>query len=303
MLPTCGSCPSPTSYDKDLSKIWPGGKPPRSRDYLRTNCWGIPIPNLPWIPGVTSSKHPERFLSYCFAYYPTWAQEQWFDAVAKRGYTHVVFSWPDARNAGQSLAQFRADCQRAKDRGFFVTVMIGSKDFDPHDMPFAAWQAFADPIFNALAGVVDEYSVWEYDLWNVSTDDAIAIHRYLGQRAHAQGASFWCHFSPGRGFWWEAHSEAEWYLALGTDCDGLNLQTTPGDDIGNTQARIVDHLRDTPNHKLRAFEPGTPSLMFDGDHPNEDEADAFGHLTLCTVGAAPVWGGGAGFRDLDGSAL
>lgn len=306
VLPTCGSCPSPFSYDQDLTKIWANGQPPRSRDYLRANSWGIPIPGLPLVPGITSSKHPERFLSYIFPSYPTWAQEQWFTANQQRGYTHVVFSWPNARaQAGQSLAQFRADCQRAKSRGFYVQVKLWSKDFDAHDLSFASWRAFAQPIFDALAGVVDEYAPWEYDSGNVSTDDAVSIHKWCGQQAHAQGASFWCHFFPGHGFWWEGHSEAEWFAALGGDVDGLDLQTDPASDIGDTQARTVDHLRNTApsGHKVRLFEPGTPTRMFDGDHPNEDEADAFGFLTVCTVGAAPVWGFGAGGRQRNGAAL
>lgn len=298
VLPTCGSCPTPTSYDKTLP--W---TPPKARDYLRANCWGIPIPGLPFVPGG-SSKHPERFLSYFFPLYPVACQEQWFAGNTARGYTHVVFSWPDARvRAGQSLAQFRADCQRAKAAGFYVHVKIWSKDFDPLNMPFAQWQAFAQPIFDGLAGAVDEYSPWEYDSGNLSTDDAVEIHKWCGQQAHAQGASFWCHFFAGHGFWWDGHSETDWWDALGSDDDGLDLQTDPSYDIGQCQARTVDHLRDTPNHKLRLFEPGTPTLMFDGDHPTEDEADAFGYLTVCTRGAAPVWGFGAGARNLDGTAL
>lgn len=291
---TCGSCPSPTSYDKTLPAPIPA-----SRDYLIANAWGIPIPGLPFLPGIGSSEHPERFLSYLFPLYPRDKQEQWFDENQRRGYRHVIFSWPNARaQAGQTLAQFRADCQRAKDRGFYVHVMLWSKDFDPHDMSLERWGAYVNPIFDALNGVVDEYGVWEYDSGNLSDNTAIAVHRYLGQHAHAQGASFWCHFFPGHGFWWEGHSEADWYRELGPDVDGLDLQTDPRSDIGDTQARIVDHLRNVSpsGHKVRAFEPGTPTLMFSGDHPNEDEADAFAFLTVCTRGTGIVWGCAAGLR-------
>ena len=65
VFPTCGSCPAPDSFDKTLP--W---APPVSRDYLRGNFWGIPVyvggVPLPFVPGITSSKHPERFLSYLF---------------------------------------------------------------------------------------------------------------------------------------------------------------------------------------------------------------------------------------------
>ncbi len=260
---------------------------------------------LPFIPGITSSEHPERFLSYLFPLYPRVFQEQWFRENAARRYTHVAFTWGNARvQAGQSLGQFRADCQRAKDAGFYVNIGLWSKDFDPHDMSLSQWIAYVDPIFDALAGVVDEYQPWEYDAGNLSDQTAIDVHRYLGQRAHAQGASFWCHFYPGHGFWWEGHTESAWYAALGADCDGLDLQTDPAMDIGDTQARIVDHLRNVPQtHKVRLFEPGTPTLMFTRDHPNEDEGDAWGYLVCCTKGQGKVWGSGAGLRDKDGSPL
>lgn len=306
VLPSCGSCPNPTSYDKDLSAIWPGGKPPAVRDYLRANCWGIPIPGLPWIPGVTSNKTPitqSRFLSYVFDCYPTWAQDQWINENLLRGYTHAVMSWPDSRaSAGKSLAQFAASCARIKESGLYVHVKLWSKDFDPRDMDFATWKVYADPIFAGLNGIADEFSCWEYDSGNRSDQTAIDVHQYLGEMAHSQAASFWCHFFSNRGYWWEGHEEAEWYEVLKGHVDGLDLQIDPAYDIGENQARTVDHLRDVAPSgcKVRAFEPGTPTLMFDNDHPDEGEADAFGLLTLCTKGAAPVWGGGAGHRQITG---
>ena len=309
VLPTCGSCPSPTSFDQDLTKIWPNGQPPRDPAYLRTNSWGIPIPGLPWVPGITSSKHPERFLSYLFPLYPTWGQEAWLDALAARCYTHVVFSWPNARaQAGQSLSQFRADCERAKARGLLVQVKLWSKDFDPHDMPLSDWQAFAQPTFDALAGAVDEYAPWEYDSGNLTSPTALDVHKYLGDQAHQQGATAWCHFFP-HVTSWEANGDPRgrqgWWHDLQGVIDGLDYQGDPSWDIGELQARSVDTLTlfGQTGHKFRQFEPGTPTLMFDGDHPTEDEADAFGFASVCTVGAAPVWGFGAGARQKDGTAI
>ncbi len=303
IFPTCGSCPTPTSFDQDFAAIWPNGAP-KDRDYLRANCWGIPIAGLPFVPGG-SSEHPERFLSYFFPLYPTVFQEQWFTENQRRGYTHVVFSWPDARSrAGQSLTQFRADCQRARAAGFKVHVKLWSKDFDPANMTFDQFATFAEPMFSALAGVVDEYSPWEYDSNNLAGQTALDIHHFLGASAHTQGASFWCHFYPGHGFW-GGSGETDWYQQLGADVDGLDLQTDQAWDIGLTQAHIVDHLRDVglAGKKVRIFEPGTPSLMFSGDHPNEDEGDAFGYLTCCTKGDSKPWGFGAGARLADGSAI
>lgn len=304
VLPRCTSCPSPFSYDQDLSKMWPSGVP-QDRDYLRANCWGIPIPGLPWVPGITSSKHPERFLSYIFASYPRWAQDEWLLQNQLRGYRTGVHSWPNARvQAGQTLAQFAADCSRIKSALGYVHVKLWSKDFDPHNMTLAEWQAFALPIFAALDGIADEYSPWEYDSFNTAGQIALDVHKWLGQQAHAQGASFWCHFYPHVPFW-DDRGDAFWWNALGRNVDGLDYQGDPSWDIGDLQARSVDilNLFATTGHKLRQFEPGTPTLMFDGDHPTEDEADAFGYLSTCTMARSKPWGFGAGARLLDGSVI
>lgn len=302
VLPSCGSCPNPTSYDKDLSAIWPGGTPPAVRDYLRANCWGIPVyvngVPLPFVEGG-SSEHPERFLSYFFNRYPKAYQEQWFVENQLRGYTHGLLSLPDALASGQSMEDFKADCRRLLAAGLFVHVKIWSKVYSPLDMDLAAWTAYADPIFDALAGLVDEYSPWEYDLGNLDGQTAIDVTNYLADRAHAQGASFWCHFSPEKPFW-DSRGNMFWWQNV--RADGLDYQFEPEWDIGEGQARSVDVLRvmAATGKKMRAFEPGTPSLMFSGDHPDENEGDAFGLLTLCVRAAAPVWGGGAGTRQLDG---
>jgi hypothetical protein len=301
VFPTCSSCPAPNSYDQDFAAIWPTGAPTH-RDYLLANCWGIPVSvngvPLALVPGVTSSKHPERFLSYCFDLYPRAYQDQWFVENQLRGYRTVVFSCPDMLAlAGLTLAQFRASCQRAKDAGFFVQVKIWSKNFSPLNMTPAAFFTYVQPMFDALAGVVDEYAFWEYDSGNLDGDPALEIHAGCGDRAHAQGASFWAHFFPAHAHW-DPLGDAHWWSTLGRHIDGLDYQSDSSWDIGDLQARTVDILRlfGSTGHKLRQFEPGTPTLMFDGDHPTEDEADAIGFLSACTKGDSKVWGCGAGLR-------
>ena len=151
---------------------------------------------------------------------------------------------------------------------------------------------------------MDEYAPWEYDSGNLDGQVAIDIHKWLGQQAHEQGASFWCHFYPEHCFW-DSRGDLYWWQALGTDVDGLDYQGDPAWDIGDLQARSVDVLRvmAQTDHKMRQFEPGTPTLMFDGDHPGEDEGDAFGYLSVCAKGEMPVWGFGAGARLRNGRAI
>ena len=52
----------PGSYDRVLP--W---DPPKTRDFLRADAWGVTIPGLPFVAGVPgsggSSEHPERLLT------------------------------------------------------------------------------------------------------------------------------------------------------------------------------------------------------------------------------------------------
>lgn len=304
VLPPCASCPTPTSYDKDLGLIWTNARPPRERDFLRADAWGVEVAGLPFVPGG-SSEHPERVLTYFFDLYPAAWQQSILDAHWVRGYTHFVLSWPDSRErAGRSLSQFVATCQRVKAYGFYVHVKLGSKDFDPRDQTLAQWQAALDPVLDALfaAQAIDEASFWEYDSFNTDGQPAIDVHKYFGRRCHEHGVSFWCHFLPEHGFWCP-EGYAFWWNALGADVDGLDYQADSGWDVGELQSRLVDNLKRLGTaHKLRAFEL-TASRQFSGDHPTEDEANAIGFCALCTRGPQPVYGFNNGARARDGSVL
>jgi hypothetical protein len=298
IFPACRSCPTPTSYDKVLPM-----PPQASRDYLRADCWGVTLPGLPFVP-MGSSEHPERVLSWFFPFYPAVWQNTILAAHRMRGYTHYYLSWSDARTrAGMTFDSFTQMCLRVKASGFFVHVKLWSKDFDPGGQTLAQFRASLDPLLDALfaAQAVDEGSFWEYDA-NNTTQDAVAIHRYFGQRFHAAGASFWCHFLPQHGFWGTG-TYADWWTALGDSVDGLDYQGNSSFDIGQQQARLVDHLnRLSPPHKLRVFEL-YGAAMFSGDHPDEDEANALGYLTLCTRAKTAAWGFGCGARMPDGTAI
>ncbi len=311
VMPVCKSCPSPYSYDKVLP--WPNGKAPQSRDYLRANFWGIPIAGLPFIPGG-SREHPERYISYLAEFYPDRFRATWAAAALSRGYTHDLASWPDARSrAGYWLPTFVESCKVRKARMPYLHVKLGSKDFDPPNQNLAQWRNALDPVMDDLAGIADEYSFWEYNLFNTSGQVALDIHQYFGDKAHAQGASFWCHFSEHVPFW-DDRGDAYWWNTLRGHVDGLDYQgqlqwpwwkDSAAWDIGDLQARSVDilNLFAQTGHKLRQFEPGTPALMFSGDRPDEGEGDAIGYLSACTKAATPPYGFGAGARMPDGTAV
>jgi hypothetical protein len=305
VLPVCGSCPHPDSYDKVLP--W---TPPKSRDFLRADAWGVPVVGLPFVAGG-SSEHPERLLTAFLYKYDRALWPACFQAHRDRGYTHWILWWPNARADGMPLAAFVEMCKTIQAAGFYTQVGLNSKECDPRDRTPAEWQSALDPVFNALnaAKAADEYAVWEWDSHNVPGQPTIDAFRYMGRRAHEAGASFWAHFIPEHTSWFadgDSRGRFGFWSDLGKDVDGLQYQAEPGWDIGEIQARLVDTLKQFAQqgdqHKVRAFEL-TALLQFTHDRPTEDEANALGYLACCTAGPTTVWGYGNGARRLNGSAL
>lgn len=305
-LPTCGSCPSPYAYDHVLP--W---TPPQSRDYLRADAWGVVVPGLPFVYGG-SSEHPERLLTGFLYKYDQTLWPAIFKAYGERGYTHWIL-WIDALEAEDaiSLDAFVAMCHTIQKAGFYVQVGLNSKVYEPQDQTFAQWQARLLPLMSRLntEHAADEYAVWEWDSYNVPGQTTINTFKWIGQQAHAAGASFWIHFLPEHTSWFadgDARGRYGFYDDLGTDVDGIQYQGDPNWNIGELQSRIVDTLQQFANqgnrHKLRAFELDAET-EFTHDHPTESEAAAFGFLATCTRGPAFVWGSGNGIWLQDGSPL
>lgn len=307
VFPPCHSCPSLDSYDKVLP--W---DPPHTRDYLRADAWGVPIPGLPFVP-EGSSEHPERLLTGFLFKYDESLWPKCFEAHRARGYTHWILWWPDARtDGGWSIDRFVRMCKRIQAEGFYTQIGLNSKRYDPRDQSPAQWRARLDPLFDALgaAKAADEYAVWEWDSHNTPGAPTIETFRYFGQRAHAQGASFWAHFFPEHTSWFadgDPRGRYGFWSDLGRDVDGLQHQAQPSWDVGEIQARLVDTLKQFADqghvHKLRAFEL-TALTQFTQDRPTESEANALGYLACCTAHAsARVYGYGNGASRPEGSPL
>lgn len=296
----------PGTYDKDLPWTLP-----RSRDVLRADAWGVPVPGLPFVPRG-SSEHPERLLTYFDYKYSSADLQRGLAAHTARGYTHWVRSWPDARSdGGQTIEQFVSDCLFIKSAGFYVHVKLASKDFDPRDQTAAQWIERLSPVMDLLmeTQAVDEFGVWEWDAFNVPGRTTIDTFKLLGKLAHAGGCSFWLHFLPEHTSWFangDPGGRYGFYDDLGLDVDGLDYQTQPTWTIEETQARLVDTLiqfaKQGNRHKLRFFEDQA-SLQFTHDHPDENDAALRGYLACCTKGPATVWGYGNGGARPDGSVL
>lgn len=308
---TCGSCPSPDSYDKFPLPF----TPPAQADvnFMRANAWSLEFPPgfLPFIPsgpsGVTggSSKHPERLLT---AYIYKIDQALWpqiFEAYRNAGLTHWVFWWPNARSDGYTLDQFLAVVARVKAEGFFTNIGLVSKDIDSRDQTPAQWSAYLDADYQTMlaSGVCDEFAVWEWDLFNVPGDPTLQTFIHWGDMAHAAGKTFWAHFRSGYTSWQSSGDERGFWRALGTHVDGLQYQSDQNWDIGQLQSRIVDIYRMFAdvgtNRVLRIFET-LAEAQFDDDHPTELEGDQYNALALATKGQGTPGGYGGGAREQDG---
>jgi hypothetical protein len=222
--------PEPVNY---LTSLPPGWPPPPTRDFLRANCWTVPVPGLPFVEGG-SSYQMDRFLSWFWDRYPKEYQQKWIDENQKRGYTHAFLSAPDAMLGPSqlSLQGFVDNCGTVKARMPYCCVFLGSKVFNPQDQSVQQWADYADPIMDALiaAKVVDEFILgWEWNFWNVPGQITIDAFKHAGQKAHAAGCSFWLHFSTEVTSWFadppgESRGRYGFYDDLGHDVDGLNYQ-------------------------------------------------------------------------------
>jgi len=287
--------------------------PPANPDkrYLRADWFGVVVPGLPYLPGFTSIKHPERCLTW---FLPRWTR-QWQDAIlaaqVARGHTHFGLMWEDAALAGLSLAQFIDLCRYVKQSIPYLQVSLGSKDLTPRDQTPEQYWGRNGIVAEALlsAGCVDEFIPgFEWNLWNVPGDSTIEIFQRLGDLGNSAGVPTYMHFSTGVPGWWAAGSNRfEFSQAMVGHVAGLNYQGDPAWDVPTYQARICDTLRDDPTYAsgqldMRDFERDA-SAEFDHDQPDEAATALRGYLMQCTVAPSHLWGYGNNGLRPDGSVL
>lgn len=328
----------------DTMNVLPWDPPVGDRRFLRANAWSITLPGAPIIP-AGSTKQPQRILSYLLDRYPREWQEKWLDANAARGYSHIVQSVADMManpvspnpaqippGGGMSLQQVIDFFGRLSERGW-VLAFFGSKYFQPSNMSTQQWIDWIMPLLEPIlaAGVIEEaVPGWEWDLWNLPGEVSLSVHKAVGKRMHAAGKLCFHHFSThytswfadgdpdGRFGYWYRKNKPGYPDGLNEDVDGILYQSDAAWSHKERQDRIVDTLWQygleprkadgQPMHILRSYEPGAPTMQFDGDHPTEDESDLIGFLDCCTYDNvkhtdAKVWGYGDGGRRPPGTGL
>jgi hypothetical protein len=279
------------------------------------SAWSMRIDGLPWLPGLTSSKHPERCLTW-FLGHPLW--KDWVDKILTascvRGMNTFTLSWPDCRDScGMTVQSFTALCAYIKSWGMRVHVKWWSKDgSDPQNSDWPTMQAWVTPVLSSLltAKAVDEVSPWEWNANNIAGPQGEAILDGVTQLVVPYGVRSWYHGGPGN-VWWGAptsNRDEFWQKRVAAGMTGLQYQSQPilqpgqppsSDrwDVGTLQARILD----STNHpgfvatgaQFLAWEIDGAE-EFDADWPDETAAAGHGYLALCTPGQTRVTGTGNG---------
>jgi hypothetical protein len=287
---------------------------PHERDFYRGDAWGVRMDGAPMIDGV-SAETKDLILSWFLDRYPLDFQHAYLTKYAGYGYTHLTLSPPDSiQGAGRTLAQFVETVQLVKSYGLYCAVNLASKVYQPRDMNPAQFQAYVDPLLDALLEHADEFvPAWEWDLWNRTAPDAITIMRHIGQRAHKAGKSCWLHFGPHTTSWFadgDPRGRFGFWDDLQGDVDGINYQTVPDWTTQEMADRMVDTLwqfgQDGNRYKFRMWEDQA-TKQFNG-HADENDGDARGYLAVCAYDNvkwtdAKVWGFGNGGRWPDGARL
>jgi hypothetical protein len=286
------------------------------RLFWRGNAWSVTIPGLPFVPGG-SSEQPERCLTWFYDRWDASWRAKIREAYAARGYTHFVLSWPDSRSQGVTVDQFVALALELTDAGFFVHVMLGSKDYDPHDQTWTQLEPLMAPVLRALiaAKAVSSVALWETDLWNIPGAPLQTILDGIANIAVPADVHQWVHFSTERTSWFvDGGNRRSWWQRQNLTLVGILYQDDVNWDMGTRQARLADTQNQfgEPNQQCWLTADGKFRLVawemdaaaqFSNPQPDENQSDMRGYLAVCSPGAVAVAGYGNGARMIDGSVL
>lgn len=206
--------------------------------FWRGNMCGVRVAGLPPIDGGAAD--PSLVLSWFYDRYSAADRDAITRAWRAKGYTHVLLSWPDSRDFGQSPRQFLATCQELIHDGFFPCVMLASKDHDPADVN--AITNSLVPVLQLLFGVVPMFCVgWELSLWLSPTQVQQLIDSIALTVMAWPGTLLYVHFQEGYpSFQQPGGTVADfWRLQVGK-LTGLLYQKK----IAQTDAQFLDSLKD-----------------------------------------------------------
>jgi hypothetical protein len=163
----------------------------------------------------------------------------WFD----RGLTHVLLSWPDSQDFGQSPEQFKAICAELIADGFFPCVMLSAKPTSS-----AAIRSDQETLDNImlvlplLVGLVPMVCVgWELSLWHSPSSLQFLIDNLAPVWLKQPGTLGYIHLQEGYMSFPEAgHDNASFWLKQVGKLTGVLLQKR----LSQNDGQFVDWLHD-----------------------------------------------------------
>ena len=284
------------------------------KGFMRADAWAVEVAGgLPFVPGGTSSKFPNRCLTWFLNEYQkrdAGSVDRILDSHALRGYTHYVMS----RGGGfgnQPPVAYAAQAAYVASWGFWVVHQLSSKDIDPWPIDNQASVMFTrvQPYLDALLSVGDMRAItqvslgWELNaFWNPNELQKFKemVYNYIPRQVVIAS-----HFTTYATAWQlDGHPRADYYA------DGivksLWYQTNPFDFLRYNQAHANDAMvpasgLQTNGVTLVAFEVYAAS-QFDGP-ATEDTGNMQTFGLMCTPGPIPFYGFAGGTRYPDGRIL
>jgi hypothetical protein len=165
---------------------------PAPRKWSGQMC-GIRLNGAPAVPGGAAD--PSLILSWFYDRYSHGWRAKIREAWKAKGYTHVLLSWPDSREFGQTPQQFRDTCVELITAGFYPCPMFCSKDYDPADV-FEIMRRIMD-VLPLLVGVIPLACVgWELSIW-LSPTQVQELIDWLAPLLTPSGCRVYVHFQMG----------------------------------------------------------------------------------------------------------
>lgn len=285
------------------------------KDYFISNWWGVEIPGLPFIPGVSSSEHPTMLMSYVLPHYDSSWYEPSIIEHAKQGNSHFCLSWGVAyEDLGWSKEQFRDLCLLVKQYIPYCHVMIAGKsarikDKQWGDKDLMDWLI---PVTEELLknNALDTVSMFEMDAWNIPGTGGLDGILKGYKSVIGNQIDFWAHFNAYVTAWPEdGATRAQWWNRQVGILKGLLYQGNVNWNIAQRQ-EIMQWTTAKPS-AMPQFADGTFKFVaceLDGMSIFDTRFSSLisrmhGWEYICTPGDCPIWGTCSGLTYPNGNPI
>jgi hypothetical protein len=273
--------------------------------FIRSDCWGVMVPGLPFVNGANSNFNNEMVMSWFLPYYDFPTQNNVLIAHAQRNYSHFFLSRrPDVPNEVVYNSALLA-----KKYGFWAFHFLSGKDFDSQDMTVQQYIAGAGVYLTGgitnrcIDGVI---IAWEANSFNKpgNYDD---ITEYVCSICNPLNIPVYHHFTTRVTFWsLPGLGATQWWQKWIGKCKGLLYQGLSTQNSQWSQAYLQANMYDacnelyaaSPEFDVVAFELCGMQLLY--GQMTEEQSCAYGWIGLCAPNTKAIKGG-SGARYPNGS--